>query len=145
MKKIILSVAVCLFSTAAFCQTSDNNAPVPNQSQARMHRQMQPAEERAKAYTNELKSVLNLTDDQYAKVMAVNTECIKRKDAMRQSGGNGADNASGFKEIAQYRRQQFQTILTPTQLQQLKNYQMSRPEHEVRAPKTMGNGGNGGQ
>jgi hypothetical protein len=145
MKKAILSIGICLFSITAFSQTSNTDAARPSQAAPeRMHRQkqMQSVEKRAKEYTNELKNVLNLTDDQYSKIMAVNTECIKRKDAVRQSGG---DNASGFKEIAQYRRQQFQTILTPTQMQQLKNYQMTQSDNRARAPQggNQPNGNNG--
>ncbi len=143
MKQIILSISICLFSIAAFSQTSNTDAAQPRQNAPeRMHKQMQSAEQRAKAYTNELKTALNLTDEQYAKIMAVNTECIKRKDAVRQGGG---DNASGFKEIAQYRRQQFQTILTPTQMQQLKNYQMTQSDNRAKAPQgaSQPNGNNG--
>jgi hypothetical protein len=132
MKKIILSASICLFSFAAFSQGQLQVAnPVKAQKQQMVQQAKQSAEERAKTYSNELKKTLNLSDDQYAKVMAVNTECIKRKDALKAGTG---DKAAGFKEIAQYRRQQFQTILTPAQMTQLKNAQMTKAPNMNKAP-----------
>ena len=50
--------------------------------------------------------------------MAVNTECIKRKDAAKGTTGQAAVTAS--KAIAAYRQQQFQSILNADQLAKLK-------------------------
>lgn len=59
---------------------------------------------------------MSLTDDQYNKVLAVNTECIRRKDAAKSS-----DDKDAAKSIKTYRNQQFQTILTPDQMAKLKS------------------------
>lgn len=73
------------------------------------------AGDRATQYSQELKSKLALSDDQYQKVLAVNTECINRKDATK---GNKDKNAKD--EIKAYRQAEFQKIFTP---QQLTSYQ----------------------
>ena len=39
-------------------------------------------------YTQQLKNKLKLSDDQYQKVLAVNTEYITRNDALRAGGGD---------------------------------------------------------
>lgn len=69
------------------------------------------AEGKATQYSQELKSKLVLSDDQYQKVLAVNTECINRKDATK---GNKDKNAKN--EIKAYRLAEFQKIFTPQQL-----------------------------
>ncbi|MBO9729370.1 MAG: hypothetical protein J7623_12100 [Chitinophaga sp.] len=120
MKKLITAIAIMLAVSPAFAQTAKTATPqqAPAARQAPATPKALPApEKRAIAYTDELKTKLHLTDDQYQKVLAVNTECIKRKDALKASGQKGGP---GAKEISAYRKQQYQTILTPDQLTQLK-------------------------
>ncbi|WP_212006184.1 hypothetical protein [Chitinophaga sp. HK235] len=122
MKKLIAAFAIMLAVSPAFAQNATTTPPAKQQAPATQKANVQktlPApEERAKAYSDELKTKLHLTDDQYKKVLAVNTECIRRKDALRANGQKGGQ---GGKEISAYRKQQFQTILTPDQQTQLKN------------------------
>lgn len=122
MKKLIAAIAILLAVSPAFAQTATpkqtaapKQAPAPAAAPA--PKALPAPEKRAVAYTDELKTKLHLTDDQYQKVLAVNTECIKRKDALKASGQKGG---TGSKEISAYRKQQYQTILTPDQLTQLK-------------------------
>lgn len=123
MKKIIVAAGLLIVSATAFSQTTapTTKAVHPNQqvtskvSQA--NKELPPAEKRAVVYSNELKQKLTLTDDQYKKVLAVNTECIHRKDALK---ANPKKEGQGTKDIAMYRQQQYQAILTSDQLTKLK-------------------------
>ena len=120
MKKLIAAIAILLAVSPAFAQTAtpkQTAAPKQAPAAAPAPKALPAPEKRAVAYTDELKTKLHLTDDQYQKVLAVNTECIKRKDALKASGQKGGP---GSKEISAYRKQQYQTILTPDQLTQLK-------------------------
>jgi hypothetical protein len=86
-------------------------------------REKQPkmtAADRASQYSNELKTALTLNDDQYQKVLAVNTECISRKDAMR-GGGDKAAMKTGKADIKAYRLGEFQKIFTADQMTAYQN------------------------
>lgn len=121
MKKLIAAIAIMLAVAPAFAQTAPAAPAAPAKQApakpAHAPKALPAPEQRAAQYTDELKTKLNLTDDQYKKVLAVNTECIRRKDALKASGQK---DANGKKEIAAYRKQQFQTILTPDQQAKLK-------------------------
>ena len=75
---------------------------------------------RAVQYSNQLKTVLSLNDDQYQKVLAVNTECITRKDAMKGSGDKGAMK-TGKSDIKAYRLGEFKKIFTAQQMTTYQN------------------------
>ncbi|NLR66256.1 hypothetical protein HGH92_18260 [Chitinophaga varians] len=123
MKKLIAAIAIMLAVSPAFAQTAPTApaAPAPAKQApakpAKAPKVVAAPEQRAAQYADELKTKLNLTDDQYKKVLAVNTECIRRKDALKASGQK---DGNGKKEIAAYRKQQYQTILTPDQQAKLK-------------------------
>lgn len=119
MKKLIAAIAIMLAVSPAFAQTAPTTTPAPaQQTPAKKAKAPKAApEQRAAQYTDELKAKLNLTDDQYKKILAVNTECIRRKDSLKAAGQK---DGPGKKEIAAYRKQQFQTILTPDQQAKLK-------------------------
>ena len=131
MKKIIITSAFLLFTQVAiFAQTpvttpSENfkndktkgrNGFQKGKDQIDGNREKQPkmsAADRAVQYSNELKKTLALTPDQYQKVLAVNTECISRKDAMRGSGDKGPMK-TGKADIKAYRVGEFQKIFFNT-------------------------------
>lgn len=133
MKKIIITSVFLLFAQVAiFAQTPV--ATTPSNGSAQMpkgrdgfqkgkgstdgNREKQPkmtAADRAVQYSNELKTALSLTPDQYQKVLAVNTECISRKDAMRGSGDKGTMK-TGKADIKGYRLGEFQKIFTAQQM-----------------------------
>eukprot|EP01133_Synstelium_polycarpum_P002687 gene2687-3106_t len=123
MKKFIFAIALAAAVLPAAAQTTPA-APAKQQPAAKVAKatKMQPAastvpaEQRAVAYSKELQKKLSLDDGQYTKVLAVNTECIKRKDALKAGG----QKAGSSKDIAQYRMQQYQTILKPDQMTKLK-------------------------
>lgn len=144
MKNIVIAVALMISAAPAFAQTAPTApakqapaaaakqapaaAPATKQAPAaQAKKQLPPPEQRAVAYSNELKKKLSLTDDQYKKVLDVNTECIRRKDALKAGGQKGG---AGFKEISAYRKQQFQTILTPDQQTKLQAMNAQGGKHK---------------
>lgn len=117
MKSFLLAFAIAAAVLPATAQTVAPVAVSKQQPMNRMQAAPQPAEQRAVAYSKDLQKKLTLDDGQYAKVLAVNTECIRRKDAMKQ---NKQHDPNASKAIAEYRMQQYQTILKPDQLTKLK-------------------------
>jgi Spy/CpxP family protein refolding chaperone len=104
MKKILIAFAVfAIAGSPVFAQTS---APVQSSTTAA------PTDDRAVSMAKEMQQELTLTDDQYNKIVAVNTECLKRKDALKASGQT---DRSAYKPIMDYRDQQYATILTADQ------------------------------
>ncbi len=132
MKKSIITSALLLFvQLAIFAQTpvvatpdastqnpkSDRGGRGSNQK-GNDQRDKQPkmtAADRAVQYSMQLKKTLSLNDDQYQKVLAVNTECISRKDAMKGGGDKGAMK-TGKDDIKAYRLGEFQKIFTADQM-----------------------------
>ncbi len=117
--KLFIALALAAASATAMAQTTTPPQKTTTQSSASQRGKATSttsAEERGAIYSKQLKKELNLTDDQYNKVLAVNTECIRRKDAAKSSGDKEA-----AKSIKEYRNQQFQTILTPDQMTKLKS------------------------
>ncbi len=114
MKKLILVFGIAIIGLPAMAQIS--TAPLKQANAKTAAPTKQSPELRAKFYTNELKTKLALTDDQYGKVLTVNTECIRRKDAVKAGGGKAN---GGYKAISAYRKEQFSTILTPEQMSKL--------------------------
>lgn len=123
MKKFILAFAFVAAVLPAVAQTASPVAAAKQQVPVKAQKTMQktaaalPAEQRAVAYSKELQKKLSLDDGQYTKVLAVNTECIRRKDALKQATQK---TPGASKQIAEYRMQQYQTILKPDQLAKLK-------------------------
>lgn len=117
MKKFLLAFVIAAAVLPAAAQTAAPAAVSKQQPAKKMMAATQPPEQRAIAYSKELQQKLTLDDGQYAKVLAVNTECIRRKDALKQ---NKQQDPNASKAIAQYRMQEYQTILKPDQLTKLK-------------------------
>ena len=131
MKKTIITSAILLFTQIAiFAQTPVTTIPSDASAQTlrgdkgkgnqrgKDQKEKQPkmtAADRAVQYSNQLKTVLTLNDDQYQKVLAVNTECITRKDAMKGSGDKGAMK-TGKSDIKAYRLGEFKKIFTAQQM-----------------------------
>ena len=76
-----------------------------------------------------MKAKLGLSDDQYKKILTVNTECITRKDALKTST-NATTTKDGKKQIKDYRAAEFAKILTPDQLTKLKSMNASNKHGE---------------
>jgi hypothetical protein len=169
MKKTIITSAFLLIAQIAiFAQTpavitpSDAPAQTPKGDKGRGNdggrggyqrgkdqrdgnREKQPkmtAADRAVQYSNELKKALTLNDDQYQKVLAVNTECITRKDAMRGSGDRGAMK-TGKADIKAYRLGEFQKIFTADQMTAYQNMNDDKDGKDGKDDKDDDRGGKG--
>ena len=116
--KLFIALALAAASATAMAQTTpqQKTSTQSTTSQTGKVTSTASSEDRGAVYSKQLKKELNLSDDQYNKVLAVNTECIRRKDAAKSSGDKEA-----AKSIKAYRNQQFQTILTPDQMTKLKS------------------------
>ena len=147
MKKTIITSAFLLFAQIAiFAQTPvvtppvDAPAQTPKSEKGRGNdkgkrgyqkgkdqrdgnREKQPkmtATDRAAQYSNELKTALTLNEEQYQKVLTVNTECITRKDALK-GGGDKSAMKTGKADIKAYRLGEFQKIFTADQMTSYQN------------------------
>ena len=80
----------------------------------------QPAEQRASQYANELKKSLSLTDDQYKKILAINTKCIIMKDSLKSGSKDKEAVKAGRKKIKEYRKAEFAKVLSADQQSKLK-------------------------
>ncbi len=139
-KAIIASIALLFVQIAVFAQTpvvsTPENTPQTktdkrgNRNEGRKEEKKgrkdeggwkkSSSAERAVQYSQQLKSGLSLSDDQYQKVLAVNTECINRKDAARGSQDRSAMKTSKD-DIKVYRQGEFQKIFTPEQFNAYQN------------------------
>jgi len=71
--------------------------------------------ERSKEYTNALKQVLNLSDDQSHKMIEINTALIQQIDKLSKSSRNNAEFQLGLQEADHSRVDGYSKILTPKQ------------------------------
>lgn len=128
MKKLILLsfLLVSTFGSFTNAQTVSDSTKKhqKHQKQNRTEAMPQPAAQRATQYSQDLKAKLGLSDEQYAKVLTVNTECITRKDALKTLKDATAVKA-GKKQIKDYRTTEFAKILTADQLNKLQSMNAS--------------------
>jgi Spy/CpxP family protein refolding chaperone len=119
MKKVLIAFAIfAMANSSAFAQT----AASPDTS---AH-----ADDRAVSMAKKMQQELSLTDDQYNKILAVNTECMKRRDAIKASGQTGRE---AFKPVMDYREQQYATILTADQAAKFKDIEANEREQRKAA------------
>jgi hypothetical protein len=156
MKKTIIISAILLFiQVVIFAQTpvvttpADAPAQTPRQEKGRggdrnkgqrgrdgkgkEQREKQPkmtATDRATQYSNQLKTSLTLNDDQYQKVLVVNTECITRRDALR-GGQDKTAMKTGKADIKAYRLGEFQKIFTAEQMTSYQNINDEKDDKDV--------------
>ena len=133
MKKLILLsfLLICTFVTFTNAQVVVDSTKThqKQQKQNKTKAMPQSAAQRAVQYSQDLKAKLGLSDDQYAKILAVNTECITRKDALKTSTDVYAMK-DGKKQIKDYRANEFAKILTPDQQTKLKSMNASNKHGE---------------
>ena len=133
MKKLILLsfLLVCTFVTFTNAQAVSDSTKThqKHQKQNEAKAMPQPAAQRAVQYSQDLKAKLGLSDDQYGKILAVNTECITRKDALKTLTDATAMKG-GKKQIKDYRAAEFAKILTAAQLTKLQSMNASNNHGE---------------
>ena len=76
--------------------------------------QTKTPEERAVIITNKMRTNLNLSDDQYAKVKAVNLDFATKFDEIRRSE-NKKDIVGKMRNLDSRRMQSLKAVLTPAQ------------------------------
>jgi hypothetical protein len=124
MKKIIVALGLVFALSPAFAQNTANTQSGETRKHAGRYANLSK-EEKAKLHADRLQKKLNLTADQHTKILAVNLEVMKRKEALKAA--DAKPDKAAFREIRQYRQQQFKAILTPAQMEQLK---AMRAEHK---------------
>ena len=163
MKKTIITSAFLLFAqvsifaqtpavtppTDAAVQTPKNEKGKGNypkgKKQGENKKEKQPKMtpgDRAIQYSNELKTTLTLNEEQYQKVLAVNVECITRKDALKGSGDKGAMK-TGKADIKAYRLGEFQKIFTAEQMTAYQNMNDDKNEDKGKKEGNRGEKGKG--
>lgn len=100
---------------------------------AQQKMQSRTPEEKAVVITNKMKVDLKLSDDQYAKVQAVNLDFTKKVDEIRKSE-NKKDIVNKMRNLDSQRMRSFKTILTP---EQYTRYETQKNEAKERMRKNI--------
>jgi periplasmic protein CpxP/Spy len=119
----------------------------PNQKQRPKHERMGgrngggfTAEERAEVYAKRMQKNLNLTDEQYKKVLAINLEQAKKHEEMRAA--HKAEMQANREKMMGQRQElnkKYESVLTPEQLKKFKEEQEKR-QSEMQERRKDGNG-----
>ncbi|HWB64182.1 MAG TPA: hypothetical protein VG603_11765, partial [Chitinophagales bacterium] len=106
-KTIILTLVMAMATIGAFAQ--ETAAPAAKQAALTV-------EQKAKKQTDKLSAIVNLTPDQYQKVMDINKDFITKREALRSSGTEMTDEQiAQNKTLAKEREQKIMALLTPAQ------------------------------
>jgi len=125
-KTIILSAALAFATFGAFAQEAQGTAtPKPVRTQGTV-------EDRAKAQVAKINNTVQLSPEQYNKVLELTKNFIAQKDALRANNTAGDDMKSKFRALREQEESQLKAILTPEQFTKLqaarKDQQGHRPE-----------------
>jgi len=132
-KKIIMASLVILSafgSTALMAQ--DQSMPATQQAtpatgQPVQARQMPSAADRAKKQTDRLNEQVQLTPDQYAKVLQINTDFQTQRDATSSAGPKQPltpEQRDQMRNAAKGRMDKINAVLTPEQQQKMQDSKM---------------------
>jgi len=91
------------------------------------------AEERAEVYAKRMQKNLNLTEDQFKKVLAINIEQVKKQEELRAA--HKAKMLAEFERMKAQRldlRKKYESILSP---EQLKKFKEDREKHKFEMQK----------
>lgn len=114
MKKILVLAFAALFTMSAFAQDKRQSTP----------------EARAEKVTNKMKEKLNLSDEQVAKIKAINLDAAKKKDELK---GKGKDERkemrTKIKNIETDRDNKILEVLTDEQKAQYNKMKENAKEH----------------
>lgn len=115
----------CAFNPAAIAQ----NAQAADRADTHARMKMS-TEDRARFMADRMQEKLALSDDQHAKIMAVNLEVAKRRQALRVE--DAKPDSTAFMALDQFRQEPFAAILTPAQAEQWKAISAQRVEMHSR-------------
>ena len=146
MKKgILVTLLIAGISFGSIAQNAK-----PNHKERPQHERMGgrngggfTAEERAEVYAKRMQKNLNLTDDQYKKVLAINLDQAKKHEEMR-AAHKAEMQASREKMMGQRQElsKKYESVLTPEQLKKFKEEQEKR-QSEMQERRKGGNGRRG--
>lgn len=116
----------------AFCCLAIASVPMLAQSGGGGQRGGMMSPEAQKAQLDAMVKAVGLTDDQVAKIKAINADSMKKMMALRESGGDPQDMRPKMMEIRQSQQTQIQALLTDEQ----------KPKYEefMKAQRPMGGG-----
>lgn len=139
MKKTIITATAVLFTAiGAFAQSMTQQA-APNAqagSPQQMQHTMPSPEERAKRMSDQMNTAVQLTPEQYKKVMDVNKDFMAKMDAFRtanqanqgQAQAGAANNRGAqFKQMMEEKDTKLKAILTPEQWQKWQDSRKMAP------------------
>jgi Spy/CpxP family protein refolding chaperone len=128
MKKgILISLLLAGLSYGAFAQDtkSNNKQRPPHERKAQADRFT--AEERAEIYAKRMQKSLGLTDEQYKKVLTINIEQTKQREAFREAQkAQMQANREKMKAEHEAISKKYEAVLTPDQMKKLKEQQDQR-------------------
>ena len=131
MKKTITAVAALLFTAATFAQSATTPAATPAARPVQEHRAPQAnhpretPEQRAHQEVDEMTKVLGLNADMSAKVLAIQTDFITKRDAVRGNEKKGEmtpDQKSQIEKLKQDRKAQMEQALGKDQMKKWHDY-----------------------
>lgn len=130
MKKgILVTLLIAGFSFGTYAQDAKPAHKERPQHEKRGQRQGGgfTAEERAEVYAKRMQKNLNLTDEQYKKVLAINIEQAKKQTELR-AAHKVEMQATREKMKAQHQdlSKKYESVLTPEQLKKFKEEQEKR-------------------
>jgi hypothetical protein len=102
-------------SFGAKAQSDDKPAPTAAPAN-QAPRQRPSVDDRAKQATERLHSTVQLTPEQYAKVLAINKDFFTQREAQRTSPNGGADMKASARGLAKDREDKIKAVLTPEQI-----------------------------
>ena len=115
MKKTsLLTILIAFMAMSTFAQTP---AQAPTQAPASGPRTMPTPEERAQRQTDRMKTDLNLTPEQYQKVLAINKDFITQNEALRAAnkGQMSEESKAKFQELRKTKDDKTIAVLTAEQ------------------------------
>ena len=128
-KSVFLMFALIITSAAVMAQSDDNPPPASVQQHA-AHPRMSAAD-RAKDATDKINATAQLSKEQYARVLDVNTNFFTQREALRANGGQPDEDARAkMKDLAKDRETKLKAILTPEQWQKVQDARKQQQPHQ---------------
>ena len=122
-KNIIITALMALMAIGVYAQGQDDRpAPGPGGKESNLS-----VDERAKRQTDKLSALVELTPDQYNKVLAINKDFIAQRAALKPAPGQemSEEAREKSKELNKAKDEKIKAVLTPGQA---KKWQEARKE-----------------
>lgn len=114
MKKVktLILIAIAVFSLNTVFAQSNSTA-----KNTKGTKTIKTVAQRAQVYADTLKNVLNLSDDQYSKIVSINTDYLTKKAAFHKTAKTDStvQAKTQMYQIRKDRNAQIKAVLTPAQ------------------------------